>query len=141
MKNNWKLSEENANIRIDMASLKAELKEDIVEVRTELSKKISNSYTSLINWMFIFWLGQIGTLLVLSCSPSFKGKERKSEVWERDKKYTAGILTKIAEYLLSIVILGSIISGHFYPELVFVSGASFLFLVVFAIILVASTED
>lgn len=69
-----RLSEESANIRIDMASykvelkedmvsLRAELKEDIAKVRTELSGKISNSYASLIKWMFIFWLGQIGAIL------------------------------------------------------------------------------
>ncbi|MDI6752593.1 MAG: hypothetical protein QME07_07095 [bacterium] len=57
------------------------------------------------------------------------------------KRYTADILTKIAEYLLSIVILGSIISGHFYPQLLFASFVSFLLLVVIAIMLVASTED
>ncbi|MBU0701738.1 hypothetical protein KKE26_10695 [bacterium] len=57
------------------------------------------------------------------------------------KKYTADILTKIAEYLLSIIILGSIISGNFYPKLVFASFILFLCMVVFAIILVASTEE
>jgi len=50
-------------LKEDMVSLRAELKEDIAKVRTELSGKISNSYASLIKWMFIFWLGQIGAIL------------------------------------------------------------------------------
>jgi len=54
-----RLSEEIANIKIDMASLRAELKEDIAGIRTELSAK----YASLIKWMFIFWIGQIGAML------------------------------------------------------------------------------
>jgi len=57
------------------------------------------------------------------------------------KRYTADIFTKIAEYLLSIVILGSIISGHFYLKIVLIGFVSFLLLVVVAIMLVASTED
>jgi len=57
------------------------------------------------------------------------------------RRYTADILTKIAEYLLSIVIMGSILSGHFYPNLVWGSGVLFIFLVVCAIMLVASTEE
>ena len=57
------------------------------------------------------------------------------------RRYTADILTKIAEYLLSIVIMGSILSGHFYPKLVVGSGVLFIFLVVCAIMLVASTEN
>ncbi len=57
------------------------------------------------------------------------------------RKYTADILTKIAEYLLSIVILGSIISGHFYLKLVLGSFCFFLIFVFLAIILVVSTEE
>jgi len=57
------------------------------------------------------------------------------------RRYTADILTKIAEYLLSIVILGSIISGKFYPKLILVSGIFFLVFVIIAVILVASTEE
>jgi hypothetical protein len=57
------------------------------------------------------------------------------------RRYTADILSKIAEYLLSIIILGSIISGKFYPKLILVSGISFLVFVIIAVILVASTEE
>ncbi|OIP40775.1 hypothetical protein AUJ95_04115 [Candidatus Desantisbacteria bacterium CG2_30_40_21] len=57
------------------------------------------------------------------------------------KKYTANIFTKIAEYLLSIVILGSIISGHFYPILVLGSFIFFGIFICLAILLVASTEE
>jgi hypothetical protein len=52
-----------AELKEDIAGLRAELKEDIAGVRTELSGKISSSYASLIKWMFIFWLGQIGAII------------------------------------------------------------------------------
>jgi len=98
-----RLSEEIGNIRIDMASLRAELKEDMAKLRAELKEdmaglraelredmaglraelkeseeryerrlseetgklrvEMAKNFASIIKWMFIFWLGQIGAIL------------------------------------------------------------------------------
>ena len=60
---------------------------------------------------------------------------------KKTREFTADTLRKIAEYLLSIVILGSIISGHFYWNLLITSGIIFILLILIAIITMATTED
>lgn len=57
------------------------------------------------------------------------------------RKFTADVLTKIAEYLLSIVILGTIISGHINMLLLIGSGIGFILLIIVAIILISTTEN
>lgn len=52
-----------AELKEDNASLRAELKEDNASLRAELSEKISTSHANLIKWMFIFWVGQVVTIL------------------------------------------------------------------------------
>ena len=76
-----RLSEETGKLRVDMAELKSELKGDIAALKVELNgnmaglraelkgdmtglrTEMAKSYASIIKWMFIFWLGQIGAIL------------------------------------------------------------------------------
>ncbi|MCC5904983.1 MAG: hypothetical protein JJU13_02135 [Balneolaceae bacterium] len=61
------LKEDNAILRAELkkdnASLRSEFKNDNASLRTELSEKISASHANLIKWMFIFWVGQVVTIL------------------------------------------------------------------------------
>ena len=45
----------------DLAKAVANLKDDISNVKYDLSKEIGNS----VKWMFIFWIGQIGATLAI----------------------------------------------------------------------------
>ncbi|MDB4905150.1 MAG: hypothetical protein JWQ63_4431 [Mucilaginibacter sp.] len=45
----------------DLSLAIANVKEDIANVKYELSNKISDS----IKWMFIFWIGQVGATLAM----------------------------------------------------------------------------
>ena len=76
-----------------------------------------------------------------NCLDAMGNRNKMIKFGKATRRYTADILTKIAEYLLSIIILGSIISGHFYLKLVIGSFSFFLVFVLLAIILVASTEE
>lgn len=58
-----RLSEEISKINQRIEQLRAELKEDNASLRAELSEKISASQANLIKWMFIFWVGQVVTIL------------------------------------------------------------------------------
>jgi hypothetical protein len=65
-----RLSEEIAKLREEIAGVRAELKEEIsgvrgeiAGVREELKIEIARVRANLIQWMFIFWVGQIGALL------------------------------------------------------------------------------
>jgi len=43
----------------------AKLDQRIAEVRAELRTGLANLETKLIRWMFLFWIGTIGTLIAL----------------------------------------------------------------------------
>ncbi|MDI6713990.1 MAG: DUF1640 domain-containing protein [Thermodesulfovibrio sp.] len=78
-----KIGESSAKILIEFIDLKVEkeferkkdilsTKQDIAELRSatmqeisELEAKIEKTKTDLIRWMFIFWVGQIGTLVAI----------------------------------------------------------------------------
>jgi len=47
-----RLSEEISNIRIEIG-----------QVRSELKVEMSKNYANTIKWMFIFWVGQVGTII------------------------------------------------------------------------------
>ncbi len=49
-----RLSEELAKLRVEMAEMKSELRNDMQVTKTEM-----------IRWMFIFWVGQIAVLVGL----------------------------------------------------------------------------
>ena len=46
-----------------MAGLRSEFFEEISKLRSELLGKIEENKSSTIRWMFLFWVGQIGTLI------------------------------------------------------------------------------
>lgn len=58
-----RLAEEISGVNHRIEQLRAELKEDNASLRAELSEKISTSHANLIKWMFIFWVGQVVTIL------------------------------------------------------------------------------
>jgi len=60
---NHRIEQLRAELKEDNASLRAELKEDNASLRAELGEKISSSHANLIKWMFIFWVGQVVTIL------------------------------------------------------------------------------
>jgi hypothetical protein len=69
-----KIKEEIAdNLKIlatkqDVADLRTELKQDIADLRTDfanLRAEMKSEKADLIKWSFLFWLGQIITLLLL----------------------------------------------------------------------------
>lgn len=43
--------------------LRSEFKEDHANLRAELKTDIANSRTEIIKWMFIFWVGQVVTMI------------------------------------------------------------------------------
>ncbi|HJP62315.1 MAG TPA: hypothetical protein VJ844_02680 [Mucilaginibacter sp.] len=40
-------------------------KDDLAKVKYDLSKEIGESKADTIKWMFIFWIGQVGTILAI----------------------------------------------------------------------------
>ena len=71
-----RLAEIKAELRQDIAALeqrlvqlKAELREDIAtlraELRAEFSSGLSGLESRLIKWMFVFWVGTLGTVVAL----------------------------------------------------------------------------
>lgn len=47
----------------EISSLRTELKEDNASLRAELKEDIANLRADMIKWMFIFWVGQVATIL------------------------------------------------------------------------------
>jgi len=73
-----RLSEEIGKVRVEIAgvkaslmeeiaSVKASLREEIAEkianVKADITKEIAETKAYLIRWMFIFWLGQVASVL------------------------------------------------------------------------------
>ncbi len=58
-----------AEFKAGIAELRAEFTKQIAELRaefkTELSERIAGLETRLIRWMFLFWVGTIGTMIAL----------------------------------------------------------------------------
>ncbi len=40
-------------------------KQDVLEVRLEIEVKMAQMETRIIRWMFIFWIGQIATVIAI----------------------------------------------------------------------------
>ena len=57
------ISEERFEKRI--AQLEAELGAKIEGVRSDLGVKIAQSEARMIRWVFIFWVGQVGTITAI----------------------------------------------------------------------------
>ena len=63
-----RLAEELGKIRAEMGQLRAEVAGEISKVRDETSKlraEMHDLRANLIQWMFVFWIGQIGVLIGL----------------------------------------------------------------------------
>ncbi|MBI3814115.1 MAG: hypothetical protein HY279_06580 [Nitrospinae bacterium] len=60
---------------------------------------------------------------------------------DREKQLLVDVFVKTAEYVLSIVVLGSIISGHFSIELFLIGIGIFIFLVIIAIFISSKIKD
>ncbi|MBI3585090.1 MAG: hypothetical protein HY096_14230 [Nitrospinae bacterium] len=61
-----RLAEEVAKIRVEIASLRTELKSETASLRTELKSETASLKTEMalfkaeiIKWMFLFWVGQL----------------------------------------------------------------------------------
>jgi hypothetical protein len=69
---NW-FNQVDATYRADLRELNdlnyarfdAKLEQRIAEVRADLRAGLANLETKLIRWMFLFWVGTIGTLVAL----------------------------------------------------------------------------
>ena len=60
-------AEQIASLRAEfyeqIAGLRSEFYQEISKLRSELLEKIEENKSSTIRWMFLFWVGQIGTLV------------------------------------------------------------------------------
>ena len=50
---------------VHFARFDAKLEQRIAELRAELETKLGRLETRLIRWMFLFWVGTVGTLVAL----------------------------------------------------------------------------
>jgi hypothetical protein len=55
----------DAKLEQRIAELRTEFKAEIAELRTEFSGRMAALETRLIRWMFLFWIGTIGTMIGL----------------------------------------------------------------------------
>ena len=60
---NQHIDQLRAELKGDIAGLRAELKEDNANLRAELKEDNANLRADIIKWMFIFWTGQMITIL------------------------------------------------------------------------------
>ena len=64
-----RIAELRAEFTTQIAELRAELHTEVAglraEFKTELSERIAGLETRLIRWMFLFWIGTIGTMIAL----------------------------------------------------------------------------
>lgn len=51
---------------LNYVRFEAKLEQRIVEVRADLRSGLANLKAELIRWMFLFWVGTLGTLVALS---------------------------------------------------------------------------
>ncbi len=50
---------------LNWARFEAKLEQRVAEVRADLRAGLANLETKLIRWMFLFWVGTVGTLVAL----------------------------------------------------------------------------
>jgi hypothetical protein len=50
---------------LNFARFDAKLEQRIVELRSELLQEMARLETRLIRWMFLFWVGTVGTIIAL----------------------------------------------------------------------------
>jgi hypothetical protein len=50
---------------LNFARFDAKLEQRIVELRSELLQEMARLETRLIRWMFLFWVGTVGTMIAL----------------------------------------------------------------------------
>jgi hypothetical protein len=50
---------------LNFARFDAKLEQRISELRSELHQEISRLETRLVRWMFLFWVGTLGTMMAL----------------------------------------------------------------------------
>jgi len=53
----------NASLREEMVTMNASLREEMVTINASLREEMAKNYSSIIKWMFIFWIGQVGVIL------------------------------------------------------------------------------
>jgi hypothetical protein len=58
-------SEFREQFEVHFARFDARLEQRIAEVRAEFVTKLAQLGTRLIRWMFVFWVGPIGTIIAL----------------------------------------------------------------------------
>ena len=54
-----------ADLRQEIAGQGAELRQEIGELRTEMRAGFADLKAELLRWMFLFWVGTMGTVLAL----------------------------------------------------------------------------
>ena len=52
-----------SEMKSDMADLKSEMKSDVANLKSEMKSDMANLKSEMIKWMFIFWIGTVGTLI------------------------------------------------------------------------------
>ena len=50
---------------LNFARFDAKLEQRIAELRSEIRQELAQLETRLIRWMFLFWIGTVGTLIAL----------------------------------------------------------------------------
>lgn len=62
---NERITEVEARLNERITSVEAKLEKQIAEVEARLGERLAGVRADLIRWMFLFWVGQIGTFVAL----------------------------------------------------------------------------
>ncbi len=54
-----------SELEVQIGIVKSELEVQISSVKSELEVRIERSQANIIKWMFIFWMGQMGTMIAI----------------------------------------------------------------------------
>jgi len=57
------VAESEARLRVEIAESEGRLRAEIGQMRAEFAEKLANVKTSLLAWMFVFWIGQAATII------------------------------------------------------------------------------
>ena len=57
------VAESEARLRVEIAESEGRLRAEIGQMRAEIAEKLANVKTSLLAWMFVFWIGQAATII------------------------------------------------------------------------------
>ncbi|MDQ7039968.1 MAG: hypothetical protein Q9M35_03415 [Rhodothermus sp.] len=60
-----RVTEVEARLEQRITEVEAKLKQQIAEVEARLGERMAGMRADLIRWMFLFWVGQIGTLVAI----------------------------------------------------------------------------